>query len=187
MEDYTLVIVAVAVIAVVAAVALWMYSARRRREHLQERFGPEYHRAMGTAGSASAAEAALLDREKRVSKYKIRTLTAEERARFSNLWQHVQAQFVDDPGTAVGQADLLVTEVMTTRGYPMSDWEHRVEDLTVDHAGVVSHYRQGRDIASRHSRGEASTEDLRQALVHYRALFSELLEETPAAAAKRVN
>lgn len=180
MDDYTLVIAAVVVIAVVAAIVLWMYSSRRRRTHLQERFGPEYHRAVGTTGSATAAETALLEREKRVSKYHIRALTPSERSHFTNLWQHVQSQFVDDPGTAVAQADLLVTEVMTTRGYPMTDWEKRVEDLTVDHAGVCHHYREAKDIAGRHSRGAASTEDLRQALVHYRSLFSELLDDVKA-------
>ncbi len=185
MTDYTLVIVAAAIIAVVAAIALWSYSKRKRHVHLQERFGPEYHRAVGTSGSAPAAEAALLEREKRVSKYKIRSLTDDERTRFRNLWQHVQAQFVDDPGTAVSQADFLVTEVMTTRGYPMSDWEQRVEDLSVDHAGVCHHYREAREIAARHATGNASTEDLRQALVHYRELFSDLLDDVKATVPRR--
>lgn len=185
MTDYTLVIVAAVIIAVVAAIALWSYSSRKRRVHLRERFGPEYHQAVGTSGSAPAAEAALLEREKRVSKYKVRSLTPEERARFTNLWQHVQAQFVDDPGAAVSQADFLVTEVMNTRGYPMSDWEQRVEDLTVDHAEVCHHYRAAHEIAGRHSAGNASTEDLRQALVHYRALFAELLEDAKVATPRR--
>lgn len=177
MEDYTLVIAALAVIAVVLVIAVWMVSARRRREHLKERFGPEYHRVVGTTGSASAAEAALLEREKRVSKYPIRGLTADEKKRFGDMWHHVQAQFVDDPATAVGQADLLCTELMTARGYPMADWERRVEDLTVDHPNVVTHYRSARDIANRNKAGAATTEDLRQALVHYRALFSDLLDD----------
>lgn len=175
MTDYTLVIAGLAIIAVVLVIALWMVSARRRREHLKQRFGPEYQRVVGTTGSASAAEAALLEREKRVSKYPIRALTADETSRFSTMWQHVQAQFVDDPASAVNQADLLVTELMTARGYPMTDWERRVEDLTVDHPNVVTHYRAARDIAHRNKAGSASTEDLRQALVHYRELFSDLL------------
>lgn len=177
MTESTTMIAAVVVIAVVAAVALWMYSARRRREHLRERFGPEYDHAVGTVGSATRAEAALLEREKRVSKYPLRALTNEERGRFTTDWQRVQAQFVDDPASAVGEADTLVTELMTTRGYPMSDWEHRVEDLTVDHGAVVHHYREARAIAGRHARDGASTEDLRQALVHYRALFADLLDD----------
>lgn len=182
MTDYTLVI-AIAVIAVVAVLAIWMYSTRRRRAHLREKFGPEYDHAIGTTGSASRAEAALLEREKRVSKYQIRSLTAEERTRFTSAWQNVQARFVDDPGGAVGDADRLVTDLMTTRGYPMSDWEHRVEDLTVDHANVVHHYREARGIAGRHAREGASTEDLRQALVHYRALLADLLDDATLDAA----
>lgn len=179
MEDYVAIAV-VAGIVVLAAIVLWMWSARRRRAHLQERFGPEYHRAVGTTGSAAAAETALLEREKRVKRYKIRALTSEERSHFTNLWQRVQAQFVDDPATAVVEADVLVTELMTTRGYPMSDWEHRVEDLTVDHPTVVNHYRQARDISRRQTGGSATTEDLRQALVHYRALFTDLLDDASA-------
>ncbi len=179
MEDYA-VIGAVAAMVVLAVLAIWMFTARRRRTTLQERFGPEYHRAVGTTGSAAAAETALLEREKRVKKYKIRPLKADERGRFTNLWQRVQAQFVDDPSTAVVEADVLVTELMTTRGYPMSDWEHRVEDLTVDHPTVVNHYRQARDISRRQGDGGTTTEDLRQALVHYRALFTDLLDDASA-------
>lgn len=185
MTDYTLVIVAVAVIAVVAALALWSYSNRRRRTHLRERFGPEYQHAVGTTGSTAVAEKELLAREKRVSKYHIRKLTPEERARYAESWQRVQAQFVDDPGMAVGAADMLVNEVMTTRGYPMGEWEKRYEDLTVDHAGVCHHYREAKDIVNRHSSGSASTEDLRQALVHYRALFADLLDDVTATVPRR--
>jgi hypothetical protein len=180
MEDYVAIAV-VAGIVVLAAVALWLWSSRRRRTNLQEKFGPEYHRAVGTTGSAAAAETALLEREKRVKSYKIRALTSDERGRFTNLWQRVQAQFVDDPSTAVVEADVLVTELMTTRGYPMTDWEHRVEDLTVDHPAVVNHYRQARDISRRQAGGGATTEDLRQALVHYRALFTDLLDDASTA------
>ena len=96
-----------------------------------------------------------------------------------------QAQFVDDPGMAVGAADMLVNEVMTTRGYPMAEWEQRYEDLTVDHAGVCHHYREARDIVIRHAAGGASTEDLRQALVHYRALFADLLDDVTATVPRR--
>lgn len=176
MEDYVVMAV-VAGIVVLAVIALWIWSSRRRSTTLQERFGPEYHRTVGTTGSAAAAETALLEREKRVKKYKIRALTSDERTRFTTMWQRVQAQFVDDPSTAVVEADVLVTELMTTRGYPMTDWEHRVEDLTVDHPTVVNHYRQARDISRRQAGGGATTEDLRQALVHYRALFTDLLDD----------
>ena len=176
MEDYAL-IAAVLVVAVVLIAAIWMMARRRRRASLQEKFGPEYHRAVGTTGSSAAAETALLEREKRVKEYKIRALTSDERSRFTTMWQRVQAQFVDDPSSAVVEADVLVTELMTTRGYPMSDWEHRVEDLTVDHPTVVNHYRQAREISRRQAGGGATTEDLRQALVHYRALFTDLLDD----------
>jgi hypothetical protein len=164
-------------IAVVAIALAWMYSERQRRARLQARFGPEYERTVHTVGDARKAEAELAEREKRVSAYHIRDLTAEERDRFASAWRAVQAKFVDDPAAAVTEADLLVTDVMNTRGYPMSDFDRRAEDLTVDHPHVVQNYRLAREIAVRHSRNEASTEDLRQAVVHYRGLFSNLLEE----------
>jgi hypothetical protein len=185
MTDNSLLIGLIVVVAILA-VALWMFSARRRHQHLRERFGPEYDRTVGTTGSTGRAEAALLEREKRVSKYQIRALTHEERTRFTDTWQRVQAQFVDDPAGAVTEADVLVTELMTTRGYPMSDWDQRVDDLSVDHANVVHHYREAREIASRHARGAASTEDLRQAVVHYRALFTDLLDDASTAPAAPV-
>ena len=177
MSTTTLVIIAVAV--VIAALALaWVYSSQRRRQHLRKRFGPEYQRTVEDVGDAAKAEKVLADREARVRRYHIRQLSAEERGRYSEAWRRVQARFVDDPAAAVTEADTLVTEVMTTRGYPMSDFDRRAEDLTVDHPNVIHHYRLARDIAGRHARHEASTEDLRQALVHYRALFADLLEGT---------
>ena len=178
MTEDTLLMLALAVIAVVAAVAIWMYTSRRRHTHLREKFGSEYDRAVGTSGSTAVAEKSLLEREKRVSKYKLRALTADERARFTGLWEKVQARFVDDPSIAVSEGDLLVTDLMTTRGYPMADVNRRDEDLTVDHGHVVGHYRAARDIAGRHRAAAATTEDLRQALVHYRALFTDLLDDT---------
>jgi hypothetical protein len=175
MTTTTLVIVAIVVAIAVLALA-WMYAARRRRAHLRTRFGPEYQRTVADLGSAQKAEAVLEQREKRVASYHIRELTADERSRFTEAWRRLQATFVDDPARAVTEADLLVTEVLTTRGYPMTDFDRRAEDLTVDHPNVVHHYRQAKDIAVRHSRKSASTEELRQALVHYRALFAELLD-----------
>lgn len=173
----------VAVLVVMAAVAVaWLFGVRRRREHLRERFGPEYERTVQAAGTTGRAEALLQEREQRVSRYNIRALAEPERVRFSDAWRRVQAKFVDDPGAAVTEGDLLVNEVMTARGYPMSDFDRRVEDLTVDHGNVVHHYRAAREIAARHSRRAASTEELRQALVHYRELFADLLGEPPHAA-----
>jgi hypothetical protein len=176
MTTTTVVLVAI-VIAVITAALAWMYTERRRRAHLQSRFGPEYEHTVKRIGDPRRAEAELAQREKRVSSYHIRELNAEERDRFGASWRAVQAKFVDDPAAAVTEADLLVSEVMTTRGYPMNDFDRRADDLTVDHPNVVENYRQAREIARRHSRGEASTEDLRQAIVNYRALFSTLLEE----------
>ena len=176
MTTETLIVLGVLVLIAVAALA-WVYNARGRRERLRTQFGPEYDRAVQDAGSEQKAEALLHERAKRVSKYRIRDLSHDERARFSESWRRVQGKFVDDPAAAVTEGDLLVTELMTTRGYPMSDFDRRAEDLTVDHGHVVDHYRKAREIAVRHSRHEASTEDLRQALVHYRELFADLLTE----------
>lgn len=178
MTTETIIIVAVVVAVAVIALALaWTYSAKRRRERLRSQFGPEYERTVQAAGSEARAEEVLAEREKRVASYHIRELSGEERGRYSEAWRRVQAQFVDDPSAAVTEADLLVNDVMNTRGYPMSDFDRRAEDLTVGHGNVVHHYREARAIAGRHARKEASTEDLRQALVHYRELFAELLHD----------
>jgi hypothetical protein len=168
----TTLIIVVAVL-VVAAVALY---AMRRRAQLKARFGPEYERVVHETGSAFKAEAKLTERASRVQKYEIRRLSPDEAQRFDDEWRRAQALFVDDPGLAVTRADALVTEVMTARGYPMTDFDRRAEDLTVDHAAVVQHYRAARDIAIRHAERRATTEDLRQAFVHYRALFDDLLQ-----------
>lgn len=175
MTNTTLVIVAIVVV-IAALAAGWLLTMKRRRERLRARFGPEYDRTLHDTGSERRAEAVLADREQRVSSYHIRALSADERARFSDAWRRVQAKFVDDPAAAVTEGDLLVNDVMTTRGYPMADFDKRIEDLTVEHANVVHHYRAAREIAARHSRHQASTEDLRQALVHYRELFADLLD-----------
>jgi hypothetical protein len=171
----TLLIVAVVVV-IVALALIWVYVQRQRHARLRERFGPEYERTVQAVGTTGRAEAVLVEREKRVSSYHIRKLNDEERRRYVEAWRRVQTRFVDDPGGAVTEADRLVTEVMTSRGYPMADFDRRAEDLTVDHANVVHHYHAAREIAARHARGAASTEELRQGLVHYRELFTELLD-----------
>ena len=168
--------IAVVIVAIIAALAVaWLVNQRRRQTHLRQRFGSEYDRTMAAVGTSGKAAAVLEAREKRVSTYHIRPLTEDERRRFSDAWQRTQAKFVDDPHAAVTEADALVTELMTTRGYPMADFDRRAEDLTVEHANVVDHYRAAREIVNRQANHEAATEDLRQALVHYRALFSDLL------------
>jgi hypothetical protein len=166
----------VAVAAVVIVSLVWMVLSRRRSEQLRERFGPEYDRALKTEGNFKRAERALEARAKRVDALHIRPLLPDDAARFDANWRAVQARFVDDPKGAVTEADRLVGEVMTARGYPVGDFEQRVADISVDPPDVVMNYRAAREIAISHSRGQASTEDLRQAMVHYRSLFKDLLE-----------
>lgn len=168
-------IIAVAVVAI-AAVAFW-YTRRRRSETLRKEFGPEYRRAVDKYGDPTKAEAELVARRERVSKLELRTLTAEEQSRFSDAWKKTQARFVDEPSRAVNEADGLVKEVMRARGYPVGDFEQRAADVSVDHPTVVTNYRAAYDIASRNKSGNATTEDLRQAMVHYRSLFQELLAQ----------
>jgi len=164
---------------VVAGLVVWMYVSRRRNERLQGKYGPEYRRL---AESASPREAAkeIHRREKRIEMLHIRALEEGERERFRADWERLQIRFVDDPAGAVTEADRLVGTMMTTRGYPVTEFEQRAADISVDHPQVVEHYRAAHEIALRHEQRRASTEDLRQALVHYRALFSELLEERVA-------
>lgn len=174
MNETSLIILAVVVIAALAAVA-FVVSRRRRSEHLKQHFGREYEHALEEKGDRSKAEAELAEREKRVQKLDIRPLDAAERERFTAQWSEVQARFVDDPPRAVAFADALLGEVMKARGYPVSDFEQRAGDISVDHPAVVEHYRTAHDIAVRHQRGAAGTEDLRQAMIHYRALFEDLV------------
>jgi hypothetical protein len=179
----SLVIGIVAVVVILAAIAIFV-SRRRRTEHLKEHFGPEYDRTLETTGDQSKAETELAKREKRVEKLNIRPLDRIEREDFVRRWRDVQARFVEDPPRAVAFADALLGEVMKTRGYPVQDFEQRVGDISVDHPKVVEHYRTAHDIAVRHERGKADTEELRQALIHYRALFDDLVEaEAPAESA----
>jgi hypothetical protein len=162
----------------VGAVA-WFALSRRRSQQLRERFGPEYDRTIRSEGNVRKAEAALTARAKRVEALHIRPLSPSDATRFDTSWRAVQARFVDDPRGAVTEADRLVGELMNTRGYPVGDFEQRVADISVDHANVVMNYRAAREIAVLHAQGKASTEDLRQAMVHYRALFRDLLETAP--------
>lgn len=174
-------IVAAVVVAAIIIIGGLVWSRRQRSEHLRERFGPEYDRAVAAKGDRAKAEADLAEREKRVEKLRIRPLEANERREFIDRWSQVQARFVDDPPRAVAFADALLGEVMKARGYPVSDFEQRSGDLSVDHPVVVEHYHKAHDIALRHQHGKASTEDLRQAMIHYRALFDNLVgAEAPA-------
>lgn len=170
------------ILAIVALVAIggWLLYNKRRSDHLRSQFGAEYDREVEEKGSRLKAESDLAAREKRVSKLTIRPLSPADQDRFLDRWTKVQATFVDDPERSVDYADALLAEVMSARGYPVSDFDQRAGDISVDHPNVVQNYRAGHDIAVRHSRGEASTDDLRQALIHYRALFEELVTERQA-------
>lgn len=180
MTETAWIVVAIVVAAIIVGAAL-LWSRRRRSEHLKERFGPEYDRAVEAKGDRAKAEADLAEREKRVEKLSIRPLEPDERREFIDRWSQVQARFVDDPPRAVAFADALLGDVMKARGYPVSDFEQRAGDISVDHPLVVEHYHKGHDIALRHQNGKASTEDLRQAMIHYRALFDNLVgAEAPA-------
>ncbi|MBB5779942.1 hypothetical protein AB0K16_02910 [Nonomuraea jabiensis] len=175
----TLIWVAVVAVVVVALVAVgYLVLQQRRRDHLRERFGPEYERIVAEHDNRRDAEQELLDRERRHADLDIHPLTEESRDTYANRWTEVQERFVDAPGFAVTEADQLVTAVMAERGYPTENYEERLSTLSVGHAQTLDHYRTAHEISGRAARKEASTEDLRQAMVHYRALFEELLQET---------
>ena len=171
------IIVAGVVVVVLLAAAAWFFSQRKKQSaRLQQRFGPEYGRTVGELGGRTKAESELKAREKRVEQLNITPLAPAEAARFSQAWNALQGRFVDNPKGVVAQADQLVRELMVKRGYPMGDFERRAADISVDHPTVVEHYRAAQAIAARDERGEAETEELRKAVVHYRVLFDEMLD-----------
>lgn len=174
------VVVGIVILVLLIAVAVLLYQ-RQRSEHLQRRFGPEYDRTIAETGDTRRAEANLESRERRVERLRIRALTADEQGRFAAAWQRTQSLFVDEPQAAIAEADGLIGDVMRARGYPLGDFEERAADVSVDHPAVVSNYRAAHAIALRNQHGQTSTEDLRQAMVHYRSLFDELLGTGPAA------
>lgn len=184
MDTNLLVTLGILILLAIVAGALLM--RRRRSDQLADRFGPEYERTVERMGSRGKAEADLAAREKRVQKLEIVPLAAQEAQRFRAEWQTLQSRFVDSPRTAMTEADLLVRDLMTRRGYPVTDFETRAADISVDHPHVVEHYRAAHEISLLHQRGQADTEAMRQALVHYRALFSELLEVQPEPAPRAV-
>jgi hypothetical protein len=165
------IIVAVVIIALLAVVI----ARRRRSEGLQTRFGPEYPRTVARAGDRRAAESQLAEREQRHRQLDIVELEPAARARYLEAWRAAQGRFVDDPATAIREADALVTEVLRERGYPVEDFEQQADDISVEHPDVVENYRAAQVLALANDQGLASTEDLRQAFVHYRSLFAELL------------
>jgi FtsZ-interacting cell division protein ZipA len=170
----TLIIIAVVVVIAIIVIAV-LASRRASSTRLQRRFGPEYDRTVEASGDRGAAERELAAREARVRKFHIEELPAGARDRYTEEWRTLQTRFVDEPRVAITQADALVGNVMRDRGYPMEDFDQRVADISPDHPAVVENYRAAHDIAGRSERGEASTEDMRQAMVHYRTLFTDLL------------
>lgn len=181
MHDSTIVLIVI--VALIAAIAIGVLTSRRtkgRSARLRERFGPEYDRALERHGNREIAERELLARAQRMEHINLVPLTPEAHDRFVLAWAETQRQFVDDPIGAVGRADKLINDVMQARGYPMVDFEQRVADISVHHADVAQHYRAARSLALASTEGRATTEDLRQAFVHYRALFADLLETAGA-------
>jgi len=171
-------IAVVLLIALVIGIVAWLVMQKQRTVKLKRRFGPEYDLTVSEFGSRVKAEAELTSREKRVAGLEIVPLTPADAVRFTQAWSALQGRFVDNPKGVVLDADQLVRELMEKRGYPMGDFEHRAADISVDHPGVVATYRAAQAIAARDERGEADTEELRKAVVHYRTLFDELLGVT---------
>ncbi len=178
MDTSTSIILVLAVLVILAiAAAVWFYMQNQQTNRLRSKFGPEYNRAVRSEGDAKHAEEVLHERQKRVEKLNIKALSASERDDFAQAWEQEQARFVDEPSTAVDNADRLVQRVMKARGYPVSDFEQRVADVSVDHPVVVENYRVAHDIAARGQNKQVSTEELREAMIHYRALFADLLND----------
>lgn len=177
-RDLAIIIAAATIVVgvIIAALAAWLSLRKRRTDRLRTQFGgAEYDRTVKEDGSRRHAEAGLKERNERVESLPIRPLAPGDRVRFVESWQRIQARFVDGPGGAVTEADQLLGDVMSTRGYPLSDFEQRAADISVDHPLVLQNYRTAHEIAVRQAQGLANTEDLRQAMIHYRTLFEELV------------
>jgi hypothetical protein len=181
-------IVVTSVVLLVIAVMAWLYVRKQKTTTagLRQKFGPEYDRAVLKHGSERKAETQLSDREKRVEKLNLRDLDPMERERFSERWDAIQSRFIDSPKGAVTEADDLVSSLMKTRGYPVSDFDQRASDISVDHPRVVENYRSAHEIALRVGKDAANTEDLRAAMIHYRSLFEELVQLTATGERKEV-
>jgi len=176
LDTQTWVIIAAIVVLGLVVLGAWIFYQKKQSQKLQERFGPEYGRTVSELGSRTKGESELKAREKRVEQLEIIALSPSEAARFSEAWHALQGRFVDNPKGVVVQAEQLVRELMQKRGYPMGDFDSRAGDISVDHPDVVANYRLAQAIAVRDRQGTADTEELRKAVVHYRALFDELLE-----------
>ncbi|RPF71605.1 hypothetical protein [Aurantiacibacter spongiae] len=175
--DQNILTIIIVIAVILIAFAIWASIRKKRTDHLRDQFGEEYDRTLEAQGGRDAAEANLEAREERVKTLDIRPLTSEEHARFADEWREVKSVFVDSPTEAVLHADRMLATMMTAKGFPMADFDHRFEDLTVNHADVARHYRAGHDIADRHNTGETTTEDMRQAMKHYEALYDRLVSD----------
>lgn len=183
-----LILIAVALVLLILAVILAPIFVRRKRsDRFQNQYGAEYDRTVETAGSEKNAQAELNERRKHVATLKIRPLSASERERYTRDWTAVQSKFVDEPGQATVEADHLIMEVMQLRDYPLSDFEHRAADVSVQYPALVSNYRAARDVAILNEQHHAGTEDLRQAMIHYRSLFDELLKADEVAPVEKTS
>jgi hypothetical protein len=176
MDAWVWIVVAIVALIVIGAIA-WIASQRRRSTALREQFGPEYDRTLAEYDDRREGEGELAGRRARVEQLDIRPLDPASRRRYVEQWQALQSGFVDDPAVAVTEADGIIVQVMRERGYPIDDFEQRAADVSVDHPTVVENYRAGHAISKRATRNEASTEELRRAVIHYRALFEELVNE----------
>jgi hypothetical protein len=177
MSPILTIVLIIIVLVVIAAIVYGVQVGRRKK--LQSTFGPEYDRAVADTGNRTEAEKELRERERRHASLELNDLTPESQAKYTTAWEEVQIQFVDNPSEAVGTADDLVTQLIAERGYPTAEYDERLADLSVEHANTLQHYRDAHEISERNKGGAASTEDLRQALVHFRVLFAELLGTEP--------
>jgi UTP-glucose-1-phosphate uridylyltransferase len=174
--DTTFTIITVfVVLGIIGAIAGLVFVSRRRAKQLHDHFGPEYEHTVQTMGGEKKAQSELEERQKHVEALDIRPLSASERERYLADWAAVQSKFVDEPGQAIVAADRLIMEVMQVRAYPVSDFEQRAADISVTYPALVSNYRAAREIAIKNEQHQADTEELRQAMIHYRSLFEELL------------
>lgn len=183
MDNTLLIVIVVLVVVLLGAILAVAFSGRKRSQRLQERFGPEYEHTVQSFGNEKKAQTELDERQKHVAALNIRPLSVSERERYLTEWTAVQSKFVDEPGQAIVDADHLIMEVMQVRAYPVSDFEQRAADISVNYPTLVSNYRAARVIALKNEQQQADTEELRQAMIYYRSLFEELLE-TEAVAVK---
>jgi len=179
MNTSTIIIIVVLVVVIVGVLLGLVFTRRRRSDQLQEKFGTEYDRTVQTMGGEKKAQTELNERQKHVGTLDIRQLSASEHDRYLADWKAVQSKFVDEPGQAIVDADRLIMEVMQIRGYPVSDFEQRAADISVNYPALVTNYRGAREIANKNELGQANTEELRQAIIYYRSLFEELLKTEP--------